>query len=117
MNFNDSRPASTQLMNFNNSRPAFCRDRGMGGADAGALCLSSSGCLSLPDNYTHFLYPVLSGIVKGGKPFTWGLGLCPNFLFSLFCAAAGARNMREKKHLMALPSGIWLRSPRFDICV
>src|SRR5258708_30276589 len=44
-----------------------------------------------------FRNPVLSGIVKGGKPLTWGLGLCPNFLFFLFYAAAGGTQQERKE--------------------
>ena len=42
---------------------------------------------------------------------TWGLGLCPNFPFFLFCAAAGGarKEADEGAH--------WLRSPGRDIYV
>src|SRR5258708_37035380 len=44
-----------------------------------------------------FRNPAEDGIVKGGKPLTWGLGLRPNFLFFLFYAAAGGTQQERKE--------------------
>src|SRR5205807_4273309 len=51
---------------------------------------------------------------QGQQPLTWGLGLCPNCLFFLFCAAAGGAQQARKE---AGQEAHWLRSPDRDICV
>src|SRR5215471_17664827 len=68
---------------------------------------------SLPgsDKSTPFWCLARSGIVKGGPPLTWGLGLCPNFPFFLFCAAFGGAKQEAGK------CAHWLRSPSCQMCV
>src|SRR5258708_10183170 len=54
-------------------------------SERSALCTPAFGTFQMKiDSPIGANLSILSGIVKGGKPLTWGLGLCPNFLFSFF---------------------------------